>query len=69
MQKKKKKKNGRENQRWNHLEPFSFHTLEEPLRLANPWSGGEGEDLKPFKFERNVRALIRSPREAKEDGN
>ena len=53
----------------NHLEPFSFHTLEEPFRLTNLWSGGEGEELKPFKFERNIRALSRSPRGAREDGN
>ena len=48
---------------------FSFHTLEEPFRLANPWSGGEGEELKPFKFERNMRALSRSRKGAREDGN
>ena len=24
---------------------FSFHTLEEYFRLANPWSDGEGEEL------------------------
>ena len=35
-QKKKKKTKGREKKRWNHLEPFPFHTLEEPFRLANP---------------------------------
>ena len=52
-----------------HLEPFSFYTLEEPFRLANPWSGGEGKELKPFKFERNVMVLSRSPRGAKENGN
>ena len=28
-----------------------------------------GEELKPFKFERNIRALRISPRGAKEDGN
>ena len=39
------------------------------LRWANPWSSDEGEELKPFKFERNMRALRRSPRGAKEDGN
>ena len=41
----------RENKWQNHLEPFSFHTLEEPFRFENYWSGGEGEELKPFKFE------------------
>ena len=59
----------REKKWQNHLEPFSFHTLEEPFRLANPWSNGEEEEFKPFKFERNMRALRRSPRGAKEDGN
>ena len=60
----------REKKKWlNHLDPFSFHILEEPFRLANPWSNGEGEKLKPFKFERNMRVLNRSPRGAKDDGN
>ena len=43
--------------------------MEEPFHLMYPWFGGEGEELKPFKFERNMRTLSRSPREAKEDGN
>ena len=60
---------GREKKWQNHLEPFSFHTLQEPFRLANPWSDGEGEELKPFKFKRNMRVLRRSPKGAKEDGN
>ena len=30
-------------------------------------SGGEEEELKPFKFERNMRVLRRSPRGARED--
>ena len=59
----------REGKWQNHLELFSFHTLEEPFRLANLWFGGKGEELKPFKFKRNMRALRRSPRGAKEDGN
>ena len=67
--KKKKKKKMRERRKKNHLEPFSFHTLEEPFRLTNPWFGGEGEELKLFKFERNMRVLRRSPRGANEDGN
>ena len=33
-----------------HLEPFSFHTLEEPFCLTNPWSGGKGEELKPSQI-------------------
>ena len=67
---KRKRERERERKMWlNHLELFSFHNLEEPFRLANPWSGDEGEELKPFKFERNMRALRRSPRGAKEDGN
>ena len=57
-------------EKWqNHFVPFSFHTLEEPFRWANLWSGGEGEELKPFKFERNMRALRGSPRGEKKDGN
>ena len=51
------------------LSPFSFHTLEEPFHLENPWSGSEGEELKPFKFGRNMTVLRRSPKGAKEDGN
>ena len=42
---KQKREEERENEWQNHLEPFSFHTLEEPFRLTNPWFGGEGEDL------------------------
>ena len=65
-----KTRRGERKKKWhNHLEPFSFHTLEEPFCLANPWSGGEGGELKLFKFERNMRALRRSLRGAKEDGN
>ena len=64
-----KNQKGREKKWQNHLELFSFHTLEKPFRLANPWSGGEGEELKPFKFERNMRVLRRSPKGANEDGN
>ena len=67
---KQKNKKGRERISdritWSH---FSFHTLEKPFCLANPWSGSEGEELKPFKFERNIRAIRRSPKGAKEDGN
>ena len=66
----KQKQEGEREKKWlNHLEPFSFYTLEEPFLFANPWSGGEGEELKPLKFERNMRALSRFPRWAKEDGN
>ena len=67
---KTKTRRGERESKWqNHLEPFSFHILEDPFCLADPWSGGEGEELKSFKFERNMRALRRSPRGAKEDGN
>ena len=66
---KEKHEGERENKWQNYLGPFSFHTLEEPFRLANPWFSSEGEELKPFKFERNMRVLRRSPRRAKEDGN
>ena len=61
-------KTRREKEKWqNHLKPFSFHTLEEPFLWLNPWTSGEGEELKPFKFERNMRVLRRSPRGARED--
>ena len=66
---KQKHEGERENKWKNHLELFSFHTLEEPFHLANPWSNGEGEELKSFKFKRNMRALRKSPRGAKDDGN
>ena len=66
---KQKHERERENKWQNHLEPFSFHTLEEPFHLANPWSGSKGEELKSFKFKMNKRALRRSLRGAKEDGN
>ena len=65
-----KQEREREKKWLNHLELFSFHTtLKETFRIANPWFGGEGEELKPSKFERNMKALSRSPRGAKEDGN
>ena len=35
--------------------------------LIKPLNCGEGEELKPFKFERNMRALRRSLRGARED--
>ena len=47
--------------------PFSFHNLEEPFIWLNPWTGDEGEEVKPFKFKRNMRTLRRFPRGAKED--
>ena len=66
----KTRKGEREREKWlNHLEPFSFYNLEEPFCLTDPWSGGEGEELKLFKFKRNIRALRRSLRGEKEDGN
>ena len=65
-----KTRKGEREKKWQtHLEPFSFHTLEEPFLQVNPWTDGEEKELKPFKFERNVRALRRSQRGAKEDGN
>ena len=64
-----KQKMEREKKLQNHLVPFSFHTLEEPFLCVNFWPGSEGEELKPFKFERNMRALRRSPRGVKKDGN
>ena len=67
MQKEKQEGEKEKKKRLNHLEPFFFHTLEEPFHLTNPCSVGEGEELKPFKFERIMRALKRSPRGAKED--
>ena len=45
IQNKNTKGREREKKWQNHLKPFSFHTLEEPFRLANPWSGNEGEEL------------------------
>ena len=64
-----KQETEREKKWQDHLEPFSFHTLEEFFRLANLLSENKGEELKSFKFERNIRVLRRSPRGAKEDGN
>ena len=64
------KQEGEREKRWlYHLEPFSFYTLEELFCLANHWFDGEREELKPFMFERNMRALSRSLRGAKKDGN
>ena len=64
------KQEGEREKKWlNHLEPFSFHTFEELLCFANPWFGSEGEELKLFKFERNMRVLSKSPKGSKEDGN
>ena len=64
----KKQERKREKKWLNHLELFPFHTLEEPFHIANPWSSSKGEEVKPFKFERNMRALRRSLRGEKEDG-
>ena len=50
------KQEGEKKKKWlNHLESFPFHTLEELFHLANPWSGNEGEEFKPFKFKMNMR--------------
>ena len=69
-QKKKQKQEEEREKKWqNHLEHFSFHTLEDFFRFTNPESGDEGEELKPFKFGKNMRASRRSPRGAKKDGN
>ena len=63
-----KTKTRRERRKWeNYLELFSFHTLEEPFLWLNPWTSGEGEELKSLEFERNMRALRRSPRGARKD--
>ena len=51
------------------LGAFFLPHLGKPFHLENPRSGNEGEELKLFNFERNMRALSRSPRGAKEDGN
>ena len=63
---------GEREKKWlNHFEPFSFQTLvlkEDPFLELNLCSRGEGEGLKPFKFERNMRALRRSPRGPKDGG-
>ena len=58
-----------EKKKWlDHFEHFSFQTLvleENHFLELNLCSGGEGEELKPFKFERNMRALRRSPKDPK----
>ena len=54
---KQKHKGERENKWQNHLEPFFFHTLEEPFRLANPLSGGKGEEFKSFKFKKKYKGF------------
>ena len=69
MHKQRERERERERERLNHFELFSFHYLEEPFHLANLCSGGEGEELKLFNFQKNMRALRRSPMGAKEDGN
>ena len=52
------------------LEALFLPHLGRTIRLSEPlnqrWGG---EELKSFKFERNMRALRRSLRGAKEDGN
>ena len=49
--------------------PFPSTPLKNLFFWVNPWTGGEGKELKLFKFERNMRTLKRSLRGAKEDGN
>ena len=59
----------RERLRLNHFKPFSFQTLVlevDPFLELKLCSGDEGEELKPFKFERNMKALRRSPRGPKD---
>ena len=51
------------------LGAFFLPHLGRTFPFSKPLIWGEGEELKPFKFERNMRALSRSPRRAKEDGN
>ena len=62
-----------EEKKWlNHFEHFSFQTLvleEDHFLELNLCLGGEGEELKPFKFEKTMRALRRSLKGAREDGN
>ena len=51
------------------LRAFFLPHLERTFPFGEPLIGGEGEELKSFKFKRNIRALRRSPRGAKKDGN
>ena len=51
------------------LEALFFPYLGRTLPFSEPLIRGKEEELKPFKFERNMKALRRSPRGAKEDGN
>ena len=48
---------------------FFLTHLRGTFPLSEPLTGGEGEELKSFKLERNMRVLRRSPRGAEEDGN
>ena len=68
--KKKKKKKHQEGEREKVIESLGAFFLSH-LGRTFPFSksGGEKEELKPFKFERNMRVLRRSPRGVKEDGN
>ena len=45
--------------------PYLGRTFPSCKPLIQRW----GEELKPFKFERNMRALSRSSRGTKKDGN
>ena len=51
------------------LGAFFLPYLGRTFLFCKPLSSGEGEEFKPFKFERNMRALSRSPRRAKENEN
>ena len=51
------------------LEAFFLPHFGRTFPSCKPLIQCEGEELKSFKFERNMRALSRSPRGAKEDGN
>ena len=68
MQKQKEERGEREKV-IESLGALFFPYLRRTFPFSKPWFGGEGEELKPFKFEANMKALRRSPRGAKEDGN
>ena len=64
-----KQKEGEREKVTKSLLAFFLPHLGRTFSLSGPLIYCEGEELKPFKFKRNMRAFRRSPRGAKEDGN
>ena len=62
---KQKHEGKRENKQQNHLEPLSFHALEEPFRLTNNWSGGEGRRIETIQVRKEHESFEKISKRSK----